>query len=216
MALGKLTPSDVKYRLNKLKCCFATQAAEYAHKQMYGKECKDELCNLEILGAYIEIIECYEATPCDCVDEWVSDGSLEWTQGTSYSKGQVVKVIPRSGANTGEFLLFKWLNLAPTTTFCTATSGFVSPCYAGLLGINTECWSVCGNIKQAWSARGSLIWDPVATYATGDIVKFMGGGVGLDQNGIGAIYISNTDSNVMSTGFHESAHWVKLECFEKN
>lgn len=215
MALGKLTPSDIKYRLNKLKCCFASKAAELAEKQQYGKPCDDEFCNLEILGAYIEIIECYEAEPCVCTQEWENEGSKVWTQGISYAKSDVVKVIPRAGVSSpDEYLFFKWLNLVSTVNFCASSSGFISPCYGGLLGINANNWSVCGHTKEAWLARGSLYWDSLATYQYGDIVKFNGGGIGLDQTGIGKIYISITDVNIMNTGFHESGHWVELECFE--
>ena len=48
-----ITHEDLKYRLNKLRCCFATKASELVDKQMYGKVCKDEMCNLKLLGIFI-------------------------------------------------------------------------------------------------------------------------------------------------------------------
>lgn len=214
-----ITEYDITYRLNKLKCCFATKAAELVDKQRFGKECKDELCNLKLLGAYIEIIECYHPLPCNCYDEWVSDGSVIWTENYgTIPYGKVVKVIPRANANPGEYLYMRWQGVAPLTvpmSTCASPGGFKTPCFVGLHGIGPATWSICGHTKQAWEARGSLIWDESVTYNYGDIVKFMGGGIGLNQTKRGKYFISITEPNPMNQGFHESGHWIELKCYPK-
>ena len=218
MALDIITHEDLIYRLNKLKCCFATHAAELVDKQRFGKECKDELCNLKLLGAYIEMIECYSPLPCNCKEEWISDGSKYWDITTTYTYGDVVKVIPRALANPGEYIYMRWQGLTdiiPPVGICYSPTGFATPCFVGLNGVGPAGWSVCGHVKEAWQARGDLIWDPVITYGYGDIVKFMGGGPGVDQTGRGKYYISIVEPNPVNTGFHENGHWLKLECFRK-
>ena len=218
MALDQITEEDLKYRFNKLKCCFATRAAELVDKQRAGKVCKDELCNLKLLGAYVEIIECYAVLPCECTTEWELDGSVYWNAATTWNYGDVVKVITRPNAAPGEFLYFRWQGinpLIPPTGVCSSPGGFQMPCVGGLNGIGPMAWSVCGNVKQAWQARGSLIFDATLIYGWGDIVQFMGGGPGLDQSGQGKFYISVADPNLVNTGFHENQHWVKLECHRK-
>ena len=188
MALQPITLEDLIYRLNKLKCCFATKAAEIVDKQQFGKECKDEMCNLKLLGAYIEMIECYAPIPCDCYDEWVSDGELYWDNTTSYTTGQVVKVFPRGTANPGEYLYIRWQGSTPV------------PAGAGCI---------------AWQARGSIEWNPVISYAIGDIVKFMGGGPGPNQTKRGRYFISIADPNPTMGGFHENGHWIELKCYNE-
>ena len=218
MALDQITEEDLKYRFNKLKCCFATRAAELVDKQRAGKVCKDELCNLKLLGAYVEMIECYAVLPCECTTEWELDGSVYWNAATTWNYGDVVKVIPRPNAAPGEFLYFRWQGinpLIPPAGVCTSPGGFQMPCTGGLNGIGPMAWSVCGNVKQAWQARGSLIFDATLIYGWGDIVQFMGGGPGLDQSGQGKFYISVADPNPVNTGFHENQHWVELECHRK-
>ena len=214
-----ITEYDITYRLNKLKCCFATKAAELVDKQMYGKECKDELCNLKLLGAYIEIVECYSALPCNCHDEWELDGSLMWTNLMTIPYGTVVKVYPRQSSLPGEYLLMRWQgtsSLVPPAGVCAdPVTGHMTPCFVGLNGIGPAAWSICGNTKQAWEARGSLDWDSTVTYGYGDIVKFMGGGIGADQTRRGRYYISIVAPNPQGFGFHESQHWVELKCYPK-
>jgi len=220
MALDQITPEDLRYRLNKLKCCFAEKAAELVDKQRFGKECKDELCNLKLLGAYIEIIECYDVPPCNCYTEWVTDGSLYWTPTLTIPYGTVVKFIPRQNALPGEYLYLRWqgtTSLVPPIGVCVdGCTGFQGPCLLGLWGgITPTAWSVCGHAKEAWEARGDLIWDPLLTYEYGDIVKFMGGGPGANQNRRGEYFISIACPNPTNTGFHENGHWVELKCFRK-
>ena len=168
-----ITEYDLTYRLNKLKCCFATKAAELVDKQRFGKECKDELCNLKLLGAYIEIIECYSPLPCNCKGEWELDGKLLWTPTLVSPYGTVVKAIMRPNANPGEFLFLRWQGAATLTPPSTVTYGY------------------------------------------GDIVKFMGGGVGANQTKRGKYFISVSSPNPMGAGFHESGHWIELKCFPK-
>jgi hypothetical protein len=216
----QITEHDLTYRLNKLKCCFATKAAELVDKQRIGKECKDELCNLKLLGAYIEIIECYSPLPCNCKDEWELDGSKVWTSAYgTISYGDVYKVLPRAGALPGEYLYMRWQGITPLTSpigVCNdPVLGFATPCFTGLYGISPGGWSVCGHTKQAWEARGSLIWDDTFTYGYGDIVKFMGGGIGADQSKRGKYFISITAPNPQGAGFHESGHWFELKCYPK-
>ena len=221
-SLGKYTVYDLKHRLNKLKCCFAEKTAELVKKQKYGKPCKDEKCNVQILGAYVEMLECLVSEGCDCSAEWITDGSLVWNQTTVYTKDQVIKVYPREASvgSTSEFLYFRWLNQLPPTAldesgqWCNSnvdnpSDGFYSPCYS-LIGENG--WSVCGNIKVAWQSRGQLTWQPNVMYKYGDIIKFMGGGSG-SQESINEFYISTNDFN-QSTQFHESENWVKLVCYD--
>tara|TARA_R110000765_G_scaffold183922_3_gene289748 strand:- start:361 stop:1026 length:666 start_codon:yes stop_codon:yes gene_type:complete len=218
MALDQITHEDLIYRLNKLKCCFATRAAELVDKQRFGKECKDELCNLKLLGAYIEIIECYSPLPCNCHLEWETDGSNYWNTTTTYNYGDVVKVIPRALCSSGEYLYMRWQGitpLIPPAGICFSPLGFATPCFVGLNGVGPAGWSVCGHVKEAWQARGSLDWDPAVTYAYLDIVRFMGGGPGSNQTKRGKYFISITDPNPVGAGFHESSHWIELECFRK-
>lgn len=214
-----ITEYDITYRLNKLKCCFATKAAELVDKQRFGKECKDELCNLKILGAYIEIVECYSPLPCNCYEEWVSDGSLYWTNTMTIPYGTVVKVFPRQTSLPGEYLYMRWQGVAPLIppagVCADPMTGHFTPCFVGLNGIGPATWSICGHTKQAWEGRGKLNWDPLITYGYGDIVKFMGGGIGLDQTRRGKYFISITAPNPMNTGFHESGHWIELKCYPK-
>ena len=128
MALDQITEEDLKYRFNKLKCCFATRAAELVDKQRAGKVCKDELCNLKLLGAYVEMIECYAVLPCECTEEWELDGSVYWNSTTTWNYGDVIKVIPRSNAVPGEFLYFRWQGinpLIPPFGICTSPGGFL-------------------------------------------------------------------------------------------
>ena len=76
---------------------------------------------------------------------------------------------------------------------------------------------MCGNVKVAWQAQGSYVWNPNMTYQYGDIVKFQGGGNGLNQTGQNQFYISrikNNFANAANLGFHESTDWVLLECFD--
>ncbi|QDP52765.1 MAG: hypothetical protein Unbinned838contig1000_16 [Prokaryotic dsDNA virus sp.] len=214
-----ITEYDITYRLNKLKCCFATKAAELVDKQRFGKECKDELCNLKLLGAYIEIIECYSPLPCNCKGEWELDGSIVWTQ--SYGTipyGKVVKAYMKPNANPGEYLYLRWQGVAPLVQpagTCFDNTGFAFPCMTGLNGIGPATWSVCGHVKEAWQAAGSVDWDASVVYGMGDIVRFMGGGVGANQTKRGKYFISITEPNPMNTGFHESGHWVELKCYPK-
>jgi len=217
MALQPITLEDLIYRLNKLKCCFATKAAEIVDKQQFGKECKDEMCNLKLLGAYIEMIECYAPIPCDCYDEWVSDGELYWDNTTSYTTGQVVKVFPRGTANPGEYLYIRWQGSTPVPAGagCIDLFGHFAPCWGGLNGIGQGAWSVCGHQKIAWQARGSIEWNPVISYAIGDIVKFMGGGPGPNQTKRGRYFISIADPNPTMGGFHENGHWIELKCYNE-
>jgi len=214
-----ITEYDITYRLNKLKCCFATKAAELVDKQMYGQECKDELCNLKVLGAFIEIIECYSALPCNCYDEWVLDGSKIWTTGLTIPYGTVVKVFPRSSSVPGEFLYLRWQgtsSLIPPAGICFDTvTGWQTPCFTGAQGIGPASWSVCGNLKQSWEARGSLEWKSTLSYNYGDIVKFMGGGIGVDQTRRGRYFIAINSPSPMGAGFHESQNWIELKCFPK-
>tara|TARA_R110000787_G_scaffold251055_2_gene356575 strand:+ start:1513 stop:2178 length:666 start_codon:yes stop_codon:yes gene_type:complete len=213
-----ITHEDLKYRLNKLRCCFATKASELVDKQMYGKVCKDEMCNLKLLGAYIEMIECYAPEPCDCYDEWVLDGELYWDRTIAYTTGQVVKLFPRGSANIGEYLYIRWQgagSVVPTTANCIDTLGHWNPCWAGLQGNAPGAWSICGNVKVAWEARGSLEWDSLSSYMMGDIVKFMGGGPGPNQTGQGRYYISTATPNPVGPGFNESGHWVELTCYNE-
>tara|TARA_R110002020_G_scaffold235_9_gene1305 strand:+ start:3000 stop:3659 length:660 start_codon:yes stop_codon:yes gene_type:complete len=217
MAFTPITHEDLIYRLNKLKCCFATRAAELVDKQRFGKECKDELCNLKLLGAYIEMIECYAPLPCDCYDEWVLDGELYWDNTTSYTTGQVVKVFPRGTANAGEYLYIRWQGAAPSSPGmnCLDSYGHWNPCWGGLEGNAPGAWSICGHVKIAWQARGSIEWDPIIPYEIGDIVKFMGGGPGGTQTGRGRYYISIVDPNLPVAGFHEDGYWVELTCYNE-
>jgi hypothetical protein len=218
MALDLITHEDLIYRLNKLKCCFATSAAELVDKQRFGKECKDQLCNLKLLGAYIEMIECYSPLPCNCHEEWVADGSKNWSPTTTYNYGDVIRFIPRATANGGEYLYLRWQStsaLIPPAGVWTSPGGYQTPTLWGFTGIGVQGWSVCGHVKQAWQARGSLIWDDTITYGWGDIVKFQGGGPGVDQTKRGRFFISIADPNATGFGFHESEHWVELECFRK-
>lgn len=214
-----ITEYDITYRLNKLKCCFATKAAELVDKQRFGKECKDELCNLKLLGAYIEIIECYSPLPCNCEGEWELDGKLIWTQALTIPYGTVVKAYMRPNANPGEYLYLRWQGVAtlvPPAGSCTnPVTGFTAPCMTGLNGIGPATWSVCGNVKEAWQAAGSNEWNPSVVYGQGDIVKFMGGGIGANQTKRGKYFISITDPNPQGAGFHESGHWKELKCFPK-
>ncbi len=227
MALSPITPSDIKYRLNKLKCCFATKAAEISDKLQRGHACEDEMCNLKLLGAYIEMIECYSPLPCDCYDEWVSDGKQYWDSTTAsttgYAYGTVVKMFPRSNANPGEYLYLRWqgtLNTNAIPGWAQQCGGlpptmYVRPCFEGLYGNVPGAWSVCGHVKTAWEARGYLEWNENITYGDGDIVKFMGGGPGAVQKGKGKYYISIVPANSVGSGFHESGHWVELECWDE-
>lgn len=214
-----ITEYDLTYRLNKLKCCFATKAAELVDKQRFGKECKDELCNLKLLGAYIEIVECYSPLPCNCRGEWELDGKLLWTPTLVSSYGTVVKAIMRPNANAGEFLFLRWqgaATLSPPFGLCSdPVTGFQFPCLVGLYGIGPATWSVCGNVKEAWQAAGSNDWLSTVTYGFGDIVKFMGGGVGANQTKRGKYFISISSPNPMGIGFHESGHWIELKCYPK-
>ena len=43
----------------------------------------------------------------------------------------------------------------------------------------------------------------------------MGGGPGSNQTKRGKYFISITDPNPVGAGFHESSHWIELECFRK-
>ena len=214
-----ITEYDITYRLNKLKCCFATKAADLVDKQMYGKECKDELCNLKLLGAYIEIVECYSALPCNCQNEWELDGSIIWNTATTIPYGTVVKVLPRGTAVPGEFLYMRWqgiTTLVPPAGICfDPVSGWQTPCFTGAQGIGPASWSVCGNIKQAWEARGLGDWNATLVYNYGDIVKFMGGGIGVDQSRRGNYFICITSPAPAGAGFHESAQWIELKCYPK-
>tara|TARA_Y100001968_G_C19383618_1_gene731619 strand:+ start:520 stop:1227 length:708 start_codon:yes stop_codon:yes gene_type:complete len=232
MADKKLNIYDLRHRLNKLKCCFSEKAADYAMKQKFGKVCKEEKCNLQLLGAYIEMIECMHPVGCNCYTEWVQGGSLIWDENTSYIKDQIVKVYPRASAvgSPSEFLLMRWTNALPSFSFVAdaageggsicwedgnlVQTGYISPCYDL---INIHGWSVCGNVKVAWQAQGSYVWNPNMTYQYGDIVKFQGGGNGLNQTGQNQFYISrikNNFANAANLGFHESTDWVLLECFD--
>ena len=217
MGFKPITQEDLIYRLNKLKCCFATKAAEVTDKQRLGKLCKDEMCNLKLLGAYIEMIECYAPIPCDCYDEWVTDGELYWDETTPFTTGQVVKIFPRPNANIGEFLYLRWQNALPqpSGTNCFDPVLGWAPCWSGTYGITPGAWSVCGNLKVAWEARGSLIWNDALTYDIGDIVKFMGGGPGAIQTGRGKYYIAASSPTTTGSGFFESGHWVELQCFNE-
>tara|TARA_R110001592_G_scaffold5517_3_gene30366 strand:- start:37838 stop:38548 length:711 start_codon:yes stop_codon:yes gene_type:complete len=230
----KYTKYDILYRLNKARCCFAEKTAALVKKQRYGKPCDDEACNVKLLGAYIEMIECMVADSCDCSQEWVTGGSLVWDYTQDYDYGQIVKVFPREDAiDTQEFLYFKWKNTFPTMSlfgydefyneinaaYCFEEpspggswigQGHSTPCFSA---IGFDKWSVCGNIKQAWEIRGGLIWSPLLLYQYGDIVKFMGGGTGADQGFVEAFYISKTNNNQTSE-FHESDQWARLDCFE--
>ena len=214
-----ITEYDITYRLNKLKCCFATKAADLVDKQRYGKECKDELCNLKLLGAYIEIVECYSALPCNCQSEWELDGSIIWNTTITIPYGTVVKVLPRSTSVPGEFLYMRWQGIStliPPAGICfDPISGWTTPCFTGAQGIGPASWSVCGNIKQAWEARGLGNWDGTFVYNYGDIVKFMGGGIGVDQSKRGNYFICITSPAAAGIGFHESGNWIELKCYPK-
>ena len=214
-----ITEYDITYRLNKLKCCFATKAADIATKQSYGQPCKDEMCNLKLLGAYIEMVECYSALPCNCHAEWELDGSKIWTNTLSIPYGTVVKMFPRRNSLPGEYLYIRWQgisSLLPPNGVCSdPISGFKTPCLTGLNGIGPAAWSICGHSKQAWKARGLGDWDPAIIYDYGDIVRFMGGGIGGDQTRRGRYFISITSPNPMSIGFHESGNWIELKCYPK-
>ena len=233
MAVKKLNIFDLRYRLNKLKCCFAKKTEALVMKQKFGKPCEDEKCNVQLLGAYIEMIECMQPDLCNCAQEWVEDGSLIWDETSVYTKDQVVKVYPRAAAvgSTTEFLYFRWVNALPTSSFIMnpftgeggtacwedgnlVQTGHVSPCYER---INIHGWSVCGNAKIAWQSQGSLVWNNATMYQYGNIVKFQGGGVGLDQTGQNQFYISKVKNNFNLSnqlGFHESGDCVLLECFD--
>tara|TARA_R110000744_G_scaffold260846_1_gene375746 strand:+ start:9680 stop:10441 length:762 start_codon:yes stop_codon:yes gene_type:complete len=249
--LGKYTIYDIKYRLNKLKCCFAEKTAKLVDKQKYGKPCADEKCNVQLMGAYIEMLECLVSEGCDCSAEWVSDGSIIYDSTANYVKDQVIKVYPRAAAvGTDEFLYMRWLStigssfdiltlengiqtIVPVTcnsnqqcpgdtlTPEETAEGFSHPCWKT---INQNGWSVCGNLKIAWQARGSLIWTPGVTYLDGDIVKFNGGGNGSDQSGTNEFYICEVGS-VSAYEFHEAIvsstisgnkcnAWTKLACYD--
>tara|TARA_R110002020_G_scaffold292835_2_gene508269 strand:- start:54467 stop:55129 length:663 start_codon:yes stop_codon:yes gene_type:complete len=218
MALKPITHEDLKYRLNKLKCCFANKASDIVDKQRFGKVCADEMCNLKLLGAYIEMIECYAPLPCDCSDEWVADGSLYFDHTTAYTTGQVVKFFPRISPNPGEYLYIRWQGSSPSdpaqNCFDVAT-GHWSPCFAGLQGNVPGAWSICGHVKVAWEAAGYIEWNSNIIYNMGDIVKFMGGGPGANQSGRGRYYISTTNPNPAGPGFNESGHWVELTCYNE-
>lgn len=230
----KYTKYDILYRLDKAKCCFAEKTAALVKKQRYGKPCEDEACNVKLLGAYIEMIECMVAEPCNCAPEWVKGGSKEWDYTLTYQYGDIIKVYPREAAiGTQEFLYFKWKYTFPTTYLfgydqfyneINPAYGFEIPSPGGTWigqghatpnydAIGYDRWSVCGNVKIAWQVRGSLIWNPLMMYQYGDIVKFMGGGTGGDQSFVEAFYISKKNNNQTSE-FHESDDWARLDCFE--
>ena len=253
MALDKYTVYDLKYRLNKLKCCFAEKTAKLVDRQRYGKPCVDEKCNVQILGAYIEMLECLISEGCDCSAEWKStivagaDSELIWDKNVDYVKDQIVKVYPRALAvDTDEFLYMRWLGQLSTQSVQPAACNNLQ-CYPGqndyvqgpgdLDEFDHPCWylisqtgwSVCGNIKQAWQTRGQLTWTPGVLYQPGDIVKFMGGGNGIDQSGQNEFYIYGSKSNYTCGGnvfyFHENMvtnpnteiqypRWIKLACYD--
>lgn len=241
--LGKYTVYDIKHRLNKLKCCFAEKTAKLVDKQKYGKPCVDEKCNVQLLGAYIEMLECLVSDGCNCGDEWVASGSLVYHTDIpvgGFSFNQVVKIYPRYAAiDTDEFLYIRWMNSSMTSLFngevmqcdtCQDALGGATGCEDGYV-LNIPCWenaiavnnwSVCGNTKVAWQARGQLIWNPGYTYNSGDIVKFMGGGNGADQSGIDRYYICAVGSDNQSV-FHEAVQspgagiakvWIELICYD--
>ena len=240
--LGKYTVYDLKHRLNKLKCCFAEKTAKLVDKQKYGKPCEDEKCNVQLLGAYIEMLECLVSEGCNCEDDWIAGGSLVYhtdIPSSGFTFDQVVKVYPRYAAiGTDEFLYIRWMNsslpslengLVIDCDTCQEVLGQTCeegeyvlkiPCWENAIGINA--WSVCGNLKVAWQARGQLIWTPGYTYNSGDIVKFMGGGNGADQTDQGNYYICAVKSDNQPE-FHEAVQtvsdvtakvWVKLECYD--
>ena len=247
--LGKYTVYDLKHRLNKLKCCFAEKTAKLVDKQKYGKTCDDEKCNVQLLGAYIEMLECLVSEGCNCEDDWVKGGSLVYHEDlpvVGFTSDQVVKVYPREAAiGTDEFLYMRWMYAtAPSNQVgimecntCQDVYGDIVAdlsCYDfnGGTGISVPCWefgiavnewSVCGNLKVAWQARGSLVWTQGYTYNAGDIVKFQGGGQGLDQTGVGHYYICACN-NENSSSFHEAGQiglqgqpaksWIELICFD--
>jgi hypothetical protein len=238
--LGKYTVYDIKHRLNKLKCCFAEKTAKLVDKQKYGKPCENEKCNVQLLGAYIEMLECLVSDGCDCENEWVASGSLVYhtdipTSGFTFD--QVVKVYPRYAAiGTDEFLYMRWMDasnpslqngLVIDCDTCQEVLGQTCeeyvlkiPCWENAIAVNA--WSVCGNTKVAWQARGQLIWAPGYTYNSGDIVKFMGGGNGVDQSGTDRYYICAVGSDNQSY-FHEATQspngitakvWIELTCYD--
>tara|TARA_R110002020_G_scaffold233207_2_gene444976 strand:- start:48441 stop:49145 length:705 start_codon:yes stop_codon:yes gene_type:complete len=231
MAGKKLNIYDLRYRLNKLKCCFAKKTAALVDKQKYGKPCEEEKCNVQLLGAYIEMVECIQPVGCtDCTQDWIDGGSLIWDENTVYTKDQIVKVWPRGFSSGSDFVLMRWVNQLPSSSFPNNAAGeggvicwedggllqtgHVSPCYNK---IDIHHWSVCSNEEIAWQAQGSMVWDPTIVYQYGSIVKFSGGGVGLDQSGQGQYYISNIKNNftnAQNLGFHESGDWNLLDCFE--
>ena len=164
------------------------------------------------------MIECYAPLPCDCYDEWVTDGKLYFDHTVSYTTGQVVKFFPRSTANPGEYLYLRWQGASasnPGNNCINAITGHWQPCFAGLFGNVPGAWSVCGHTKIAWEARGYIEWDENNIYDMGDIVKFMGGGPGANQSGRGRYYISTTNANAVGAGFNESGHWVELICYNE-
>ena len=118
MALNKYSIYDIRHRVRKLKCCFVDKVSALIDKQKYGKPCKEEKCSVQLLGAYIEILECTIPEVCDCSAEWEEDGSTIWAQPQTvtnpncYTTGTVVKVIPRLGAGPDEFLYFNLIKSA--------------------------------------------------------------------------------------------------------
>tara|TARA_R110002051_G_scaffold205008_3_gene271009 strand:- start:879 stop:1643 length:765 start_codon:yes stop_codon:yes gene_type:complete len=250
MALDKYSLWDLKHRLNKLKCCFATKMANIVDKQKYGKPCADEKCNAQLLGAYIEMLECLISEGCDCHDEWIAGDSKIWAVGEVYEKDDIVKVYPRQIAiDTDEFLYFRWLGISPTNIYgigdlvCNNYQCFPDQIQQSPTGVNLDAylfpcyhmismiqWSVCGNIKQAWQARGQLVWQAGVDYVAGDIVKFMGGGTGPDQSGQNEFYICANKIHKSCpywnpNQFHENKYfpqgsevtykyWIKLACYD--
>ena len=225
MAFNKYTEWDIKKRIYDLKVCFIDKVYEFVLRRAFGKADENMMCEAKVLGAYIDIMKGLVPEPCDCSEKWVSGGSTLWDKDATYQPGKIIKVIPRENALTDEFLYFQWFgetnlvggideNGYPIySNYCENSSQtFNSPCYNQ---IAIDGWSVCGNVKEAWQARGSLLWNPIFTYQYGDIVKFVGGGGGINQEGIGGYYISLKDSNLgMLDGFHESERWQRLVCFE--
>jgi len=225
MAFNKYTKYDIEKRIKDLKICFIDKVYEFVLRRAFGKADDNMLCEAKILGAYIDIMSGLVPEPCDCGDKWTAGGSAIWDKDSTYQPGQIVKVIPRDNATTDEFLYFQWLGESPLvggldengypiySNYCeTPDQSFNSPCYTQ---INIGGWSVCGNVKEAWQARGSLVWVPTFTYKYGDIVKFLGGGGGAIQEGIGGYYINTKENNIgLNIGFHESERWVRLVCFE--
>jgi hypothetical protein len=229
---GEYTKYDLLHRLGNLKCCFVDKAYQWAINNSYGKPSKKEECEMKSLGAQIEIIECMVPENCNCYAEWIEDGSIIWAPDTSYDPQEVIKVdnLRIANSNEDEYLYFRWSGSDALVAGelisgdeCVVTELLSNgttvnhnfPCYQS---INMEGWSVCGHVKEAWQARGSLFWNNNYTYHYGDIVKFNGGGIGANQEGVGGYYICASNPTSMlanSQGFHESGHWVRLLCFTK-